>query len=124
MRFGSRLLESMRAGGRALWTRPWWAGLLTLFFLSFVAPGTSDLLGEVVAYATGIDACDDCCAEGGASCPAACLHCSCCAHATALPVAAALVLRGPAPEPRTLGAHASACLASEHRMPPYRPPAA
>jgi hypothetical protein len=123
-RFGSRLLESMRGGSAARWTRPWWAALLTLFFLSFVAPGTSDLLGEVVACATGIDGCDDCCAEGGATCPAACMHCSCCAHATALPVAAGLALRAPAPEPRALGAQARASLASEHRMPPYRPPAA
>lgn len=114
----------MRGGGPGPRLRPWWAALLTAFFLSFVAPGSSDLLGELVAWASGADCCDDCCAEDGASCPAACLRCSCCGHATALPVGALVALYQPAPKAYALGVTERAVAASEHRMPPYRPPAA
>ena len=104
----------------------WFLRWIALVMLALaVVPAAQGALEQLVCEAAGVECCEGGCDDDAPeSCPQSCLHCACCAHASALPAGVVWTLEAEAPLRRLPFGRVRGAEVPGYRAPPFRPPLA
>jgi len=115
---------SLKRRSMSPWVRVVWIRLLGVLLLFVAAPGSVEVVQELVSHATGIECCaeDGCDERTGQTCPRNCMHCHCCAHLNAPPSMTHLLPAAALACDQSFGGRRTDRHASGYRARPFRPP--